>query len=95
MEVVWVVFGEALGRFWLWGSSGDALGRLWESFGEALWRLWGGFGKLWGGFGKLLEGFGKLWGGFGVAYLTWFLISTQNQHEFNPAGLVGRYAWAA
>ena len=60
LEVVWVVFGEALGRFWLWGSSGDALGRLWESFGEALWRLWGGFGKLWGGFGKLLEGFGKL-----------------------------------
>ena len=62
---------------------------------ESLGKLWGGFGKLGGGFGKLWEGFGKLWGGFGVAYLTWFLISTQNQHEFNPAGLVGRYAWAA
>ena len=67
LEVVWVVFGEALGRFWLWGSSGDALGRLWESFGEALWRLWGGFGKLWGAFGEALGGFGDALEGFGEA----------------------------
>ena len=74
-RVVWVVFGEVLGRFWLWRWLGGSLGSLWGGFGEvlALGKLWGcsgeTLGKLWGGsveaLGRLWEALGRLWEAFG------------------------------
>ena len=54
---------------------------IWGSSGEALGKLWGGFGKLGEALGRLLGFFGKPLGGFGGGLWAAFVAAAQRRES--------------